>query len=163
MWLVKLLNFMGASFRLAKLTSFYSGVESLVLKDLEENEKKNLSYDEWLNKTIQFRFGWSDYISYNLTLLGNEAIEIYGNYESLQKRWAKEKEIKYNQHSWFHEILIAQLRLFTPDIIFIEDFYVFTKEVRAYIREKCHSVKLITGFHSAEVQDYKNFQILILF
>jgi hypothetical protein len=106
-------------------------------------------------------FGTADFYSSNLQKLGHEATEVVANCEPLQRRWAKEHEIKLDEAKWivrmrkgfvpwpqrvaadwFYPILIAQVKHYRPDVLYIQDMNgtspVFLRKIRPYVR-------LITG------------------
>ena len=98
-------------------------------------------YDEQMQVRYDSLFGDADFYSRNLRLLGHEAFDIYANNEFMQRAWAREHGIqtksipswmhrsilkplfhrllqsRLNGQSWFHEILAAQIRCYSPDIL----------------------------------------------
>jgi glycosyltransferase involved in cell wall biosynthesis len=60
-----------------------------------------------------------------LLLVPNSAI--------LQKKWAKENNIKHSEHNWQKEILAAQVETFQPDVIYTGNYGFFTQEMKEYL------------------------------
>jgi hypothetical protein len=103
-------------------------------------------------------FGTADFYSRNLHLLGHEATEVIANCEPLQRQWAKEngidlKEPKWHwkgdrgkgllprwfqSKDWLPDILIAQVKHYRPDIVYIQDISWtpsrFLREIRSLVR-----------------------------
>lgn len=113
----------------------------------------NLSYGDLHSLYIKTRCGWSDFYSRNLTKLGNEAIEILPNIEPLQKKWALENNVKYSEHFWLQDILLSQIKLYKPDILYLPDLYSFDLQFRSLIRENFKNIKII-GWRFALTKDY---------
>ena len=62
----------------------------------------------------------SDSFSNSMRLLGHEIIDIVCNFELLQKTWAVENKIFYNDKEWAFDILMAQIKHFKPDVVFVQ-------------------------------------------
>ena len=105
--------------KFAHVTTFYSSY----LKKLYQDNPflKHQSYSQQQQLIFDDLFGWADFFPKNLSSLGYESIVIMNNAEILQKKWALENRFKYVKESWQEDILITQLKLFQPDILFIED------------------------------------------
>src|ERR1700674_3891002 len=86
---------------------------------------QNLSYQELYEEFIEEHDGWSDYYRRRLQALGNESQEIFASLEPLQKAWAREHGERYSQRGWLKEIVLAQVKAFQPDVIFLQDLYIF--------------------------------------
>ncbi len=95
--------------------------------------------EQWRAFMDQF-FGAADFYSSNLTKLGHEALEVIPNSELLQSQWAKEHDLKLNNQwtitkrrglvpwpqrtrrpDWIDEVLLAQIRDYRPDILYVQD------------------------------------------
>jgi hypothetical protein len=64
-------------------------------------------------------FGTSDAWTVALGPLGYETLAVVGNYEPLQKAWAREHGVVADDRSWYREILLAQARHFRPEIVWL--------------------------------------------
>jgi len=98
----------------------------------------------------------------NLAKLGVEAYEIIYNAESLQKAWASEHSLSLSGK----ELLIEQLKIMKPDVVFFQDSNVFSGEWIDYLRLKIPSIKNIIGwccnpFTVDQLKRYKNFDYMI--
>jgi hypothetical protein len=85
--------------------------------------------------------------------LGYQGTDYIANAEPLQKAWAKENNIEFNQESWLEEILLAQIKASSPDILFIDDHSTFTKKIIDNVRQECPSIKLILGWCGSPYDD----------
>ncbi len=102
-------------------------------------------------------FGTADFYSSNLVKLGHEATEVVPNCEPLQRRWAEEHDLKLgagrwkvrlrrgvvpwlerNADDWFYPVLMAQVKHYLPDVLYIHDMNgiqpAFIRQVRPYVR-----------------------------
>lgn len=92
---------------------------------LREFYKKNFgirsfSYIEHQKKLLSDCFGWSDYFQKNLQSFGYSLHELIINDEVMQKKWANEEKIVYNDKNWMEDILLHQIRHYNPDVIIWE-------------------------------------------
>ncbi|MFA5927124.1 MAG: glycosyltransferase [Patescibacteria group bacterium] len=93
------------------------------------------SYYEQKKALLQEQFGLADFYSKNLKALGQIAEEFIVNSECLQKKWAEENDIKtgydvlsklpyfrnQTKGNWIKKVVLAQVREFRPDIIYVQD------------------------------------------
>jgi spore maturation protein CgeB len=63
---------------------------------------------------------YSDWFSRNMDSFGNESIEVMCNAESIQKAWAAENDVSWDEDNWILQITLAQIEKFRPDVIFIQ-------------------------------------------
>ncbi len=78
--------------------------------------------------------------AYHYTLKkGNDAFLIIETCEPLQKQWAKENNIEYNNENWKMKIAFEQIKKYSPDIFYIESvfeyFGEFIKSVSPYCKK----------------------------
>jgi spore maturation protein CgeB len=98
-------------------------------------------------------FGWSDFWTRALEKIGYEVWEIIANAEYMQKAWATENNLEITDQFWLQEIITAQIKLFQPDILFVDDYVTFSRELIENIRQKCTSIKLVLGWCGAPYND----------
>ncbi|MFH0854066.1 MAG: glycosyltransferase [bacterium] len=130
----------------AFITDFYK-------KNPEINCK---SYKDQKKSILDMSFGTADFYSKNLTQLGYKAVEIIINNEILQKRWAKENNISFFngyfqsipklknifKTNWNEKILEAQIKIFSPDIIYCQNL---SYPSQNFLKKIKKNVKLIIG------------------
>jgi len=135
------------SYRFAKVTTFYDEF----LKDYYRHHPgaAGNSYAEQMARMMSAAFGWADFFSVNLNKIGVDAFEIVANVDPIQQRWAYEHGIKASGK----EIVIAQLKELSPDIVMFEDSYIFNGEWIDYLREQVPSIKQVIGCCSAPYTD----------
>ena len=63
---------------------------------------------------------YSDGFARSFSKLDQEAHEIIIDFEIIQKKWALENGIKYNDQNWIFEIMMEQIKKIHPDIIYIQ-------------------------------------------
>lgn len=136
------------------LKKFYDKNPGLETKKYYE-QKKILDYDS---------FGWPDFWENALRPLGYEVNEYLTNADPLQKMWAKENGLLYNDNNWFLEITEGQILKDKPDILFIVDYARFSYTWIKELLEKCPSIKLVLGWCGAPYQDetvFKAYDIVL--
>ena len=121
----------------------------------------------WLREqpyTVQYRalmddcFGWADFWTYALGKLGHEVWEPVGNAESQQRAWAQEQGIRYDESNWLTHITAAQVKHFQPDVLFVNDYYTYTREFLDFLRSECPSIRLVIGWCGAPYVDASVFK-----
>jgi hypothetical protein len=109
-------------------------------------EMETLSYKDALKKYLEDCNAWADFWKINLEATGKfECTEIIDNVELLQKKWAKEHSVKYDETNWANEILLEQIKFYKPDVLFIVDLY-SDNSLAKNIRKEVPSIKLILGW-----------------
>ena len=92
--------------------------------------------------------------------LGIEAFDII-NIEHIQSQWAFERGVNRTGH----RLIIEQIKLFNPDVVFFQDSSYFSDSFFKAVRE-IPSVKLLITMYGSPVtkeyfQMYKNFDIVL--
>lgn len=149
-------------YRFQKFTTIYPEFVQPFVSQLPDYDR--LGYAQLYDKYIQQHYGWSDYYARNFKALGHEAQEIFVNFEHLQKLWAKAHDVRYTRRRWFYEIVLDQVRLFQPTVIFLEDTYVFNRSFRQQLREACKQPVTLVGWRAAPTEDYsdlRDFDLLL--
>lgn len=121
---------------------FYSKYPELVNMPFSEQQAA-LDYDA---------FGWADMWNETLKPLGYDVCTIRANVMPLQCQWAIEKGLPING-DWVLDIAGAQIAAYEPDIIFVDDYEMFSDQWLTEIRQSCPSVKLIFGWCGAPYSD----------
>ena len=109
------------SYRFLKLTSSYS-------QYIDQFTRKNpdlpaLSYDQAFDRFVNdyFYIRTAEY----LKELGNETRTYNVVIRALQEKWARENNIDYSRQNWLKDIVLKQVKLFNPDVIYLDDLYLF--------------------------------------
>jgi spore maturation protein CgeB len=142
--------------KLLRITTAYSVyIEGLYQKKIIQADKP---YSEQYAEYCKDSFGWADFWSNAFQKLGFECWEPVSNIELLQKKWAFENGIKFQEANWLYEIQTAQAKKFQPDILFINDYYTFSYEYIQFLRNTIPSIKYIIGWCGAPFEDTKVFK-----
>ena len=120
---------------------------------------KNASYQEQYTALMADCYWWADFWKMNLERSGKfEVKEIPINSAFLQKQWAKENGLAYDDKNWIVEILEAQIEQFQPDVLFIIDVFNITPSVLRSFRERYPFIKLIIGWDGIGITDMKSYE-----
>jgi spore maturation protein CgeB len=115
----------------------------------------NLSFEEHRQKIFDDHFGWPSELATYMNKNGYEVEFIIDNDELLQKKWAKENNLKdINQSMWKELIVLNQIYEFKPDLLLIPnpkiDTYVYIdgakgdyKKLAFYLGHDLSNEKLI--------------------
>lgn len=157
--------------RLLFLTSYYPPfLKQFYLSNLDFN---NYSYKQMLDKLLSVFFADTGAIYHYALKHNNEAFLIIANCEPLQKKWAKENNISYDENNWEKEIALAQIQQFKPDVFYIESVFNyygdFLKEAKPFCRSivawistpisddlKLHDIDLIVSSTRDFVNTFRN-------
>ncbi len=146
------------SYRLQKFTTVYP---NFITQFLNENgDYASLSYSELYERFAASHYGWANYYAKALNNLGVEAEDVFVNIEPLQKAWAKEHGVEYSRDNWQRDIILAQVKSFRPDVIYLQDLYYFDANFRKQLRETGGKRLLMLGWQAAPTQDYSLFRDL---
>lgn len=140
------------SYRFQKFTTVYP---DFIRQFLNENtDYRSLSYSELYGRFVGSHYGWANYYAKNLNNLGVQAEDLFVNIEPLQKAWAKEYGVEYSANNWQRDIILAQVKSFRPDVLYLQDLYYFDASFRKQLRERCGKRLLMLGWQAAPIQDY---------
>lgn len=133
------------SYRFVRITNFYKEY----IKDFYyRNENvSDYSYDKQYQLLIKDSIENSSSYVNNFKKIGVTAFEIITNAEALQNAWKKEHHVPYNISN--NELVIEQLKFYQPDVIWLDDISLLTKEWKDKLLKKVPSVKLFVGHHCA--------------
>jgi spore maturation protein CgeB len=109
-------------------------------------------------------YAWANFWSDAFAPIGYEVWEPISNAEYIQKTWAKEHDITFDEEHWILDITLAQIRYYKPDIVFVSDIFTFDHEFIKKIREECSSVKFIFGWCAAphkKMEVFKELDLII--
>jgi spore maturation protein CgeB len=123
---------------------------------------KSLSYQELYTRFIHTRYGLANFFTRHMEALGHEAEDLIASFEPLQKAWAREKGIKYGEDTWMRDIVLAQIKAFRPDILYLDDLYFFDLDFRRYLRTAYDQPVRIIGWIASPLSDFTVFKDLDL-
>jgi spore maturation protein CgeB len=141
---------------------------------------KDAPYDIQMKARIESLFGIAHFYSSNLRDIGHEAWDIYFNNEFMQKAWAKEHGLKKYKngnfsesglknniifkkllvrwrHSFYYEILEAQIKHYKPDVLLIQAMSEIDCQ---FLRKIKPNIRLLVGQHAAtKLKNSNNWEI----
>ncbi len=121
-------------------------------------ELRKLTYDEQYKILVKDCFGWADFWKVNLEKRGNfEVWDVVSNAEILQKTWAKENNITYNEDSWILDILSAQINTFKPDVFFPQDYWHIYPDFVKKMKKEVGTIKVVIGYDGIALNDISRF------
>lgn len=85
-------------------------------------------------------FGTADAYSHNLAALGHEAHEVVVNCAQLQSAWAQEHNLAAHGENSAEETLLAQVRDFEADVIYVQDVHYVTDETLANLKRETRTL-----------------------
>ncbi len=135
------------SYRVVKVTSFYR--DFLRDYDLKHPKVAGGTYDEQYASLMAQGYGWSDYYARELRKMGVDAFEIISNAGPLQQAWARE----HGSSATGRELVAEQIKALQPDVVFLQDSYIFNDDWVTRLREKVPSVKRVIGWICSPISD----------
>ena len=125
------------------LRKFYAAHAGLAERPYAE-QKAALNHDA---------YGWADFWSNALCPLGYDVFEISASNEPLQRAWAREHDVQFNEQSWLHDLALEQVKDFRPDLLFVQDYTTFSYEWLTELRQAVPSIQLVVGWCGAPYCD----------
>jgi spore maturation protein CgeB len=98
-------------------------------------------------------FGSSDFWTKALEGLGYETCDLVANAGPLQRAWAAERGLAFDEDDWLFEITAAQVRDFRPDVLIVADYSTVTAAFLRHLKETCASLRLVLGWCGAPYRD----------
>jgi hypothetical protein len=98
-------------------------------------------------------FGSSDFWTRELSRLGYETRDLVINSEPLQRAWASERGLTFDEGGWLFPVTEAQVRDFRPDVLIVADYSTVTAAFLRRLRDVCPSVRLVLGWCGAPYGD----------
>lgn len=98
-------------------------------------------------------FGSSDFWTAALSGLGYETCDLVANAEPMQKAWASERRLAFDETDWLFRITEAQVRDFRPDVLLVADYSTVTAAFLRQLRETCPTLRLVLGWCGAPYYD----------
>lgn len=140
------------TYKLQKFTSVYPDFIGQFLADNPDYE--SLSFARLYERFVASHYGWSNYYAQSLNALGYDAQDIFVNIGPLQKSWADERGVKYSRNAWQKNIVLAQVKSFSPDVLFLQDLHFFDRPFRQHLREVCGKRILMIGWQAGPTEDF---------
>lgn len=144
-------------YRLLEITTTYgSYLDSFYEKNQDVD---SLSYDELYSLFVEDGFAESDFVHRHLQEIGIESKVVFYNNLKLQRKWREE----FANCEPF-EIVMNQIKDYRPDVIYINDLTIFSRERLMEIKNYAGSqnVKLV-GFYFFLLTDKKVTEVIDLF
>jgi spore maturation protein CgeB len=130
------------SLKIFFISSMYSGyLDSFYNR---HNDIKQKSFDEHYKLLSEETTEFVGSYTRGLNKQGVDARFVVANDELLQSKWAEENGLK---HSNSRDILFGQVKLFQPDILWIDNLSFIDREWLENIRKSIKSIRLIVGYH----------------
>lgn len=143
--------------KLLKISSFYP--EYLIRLYEKDPQLKEMPYSVQYQKMMEQGIGWADYWKTNLEKTGLFDVElIIINNEFAQKRWATENNVTYRENCWIQDIIMAQTCLFSPTILFANDYVFVNSDLLTSIKAQTPSIKKTIGWDGIGLCDSKRFK-----
>lgn len=120
------------------LTSYYPPfLKSFYFKNTDFS---TLSFLKMQEKLLNEYFADTGALYYYSSRHGLESFLIVSNCEPMQKQWANENGIKYNELNWEKEIVLQQIIKVRPDVFYVESIFEFYGSFLSEASKYCKKV-----------------------
>jgi hypothetical protein len=119
----------------------------------ERPELETQTYSNQHKILIDDCFGSSDFWTRALNKLDYQTTDVIANAEPLQKQWARENDLSFDESGWLCSIAAAQVKKFRPDVLLVADYSTFTADFLRNIKRECPSIRLVLGWCGAPYND----------
>ncbi len=124
-------------------------------------EWSGLEYLEQNRRLLDHRFGWPGALSRHFAAKGDDVHFVVVNAEPMQKQWAREHDLAYDENRWQEEIALAQIRDFAPDVLWSSPFFPVAGGFFAAARPHCGRLAAWVGVRPPDGARVEGFDMLI--
>lgn len=149
-------GFIGPTVKLQRITTNYAGYLQQFYQDRPELTAQPYSVQH--RALMDDCYGWADFWSTALAKHGYETSEIVSNAGPMQKAWAREHKVSYDEKNWLLAITTAQVKAFRPDVLFVNDYLNYPAAYVRQLRSECPSIRLVLGWCGAPYSDASVFE-----
>ena len=149
--LIAALRLLGEHLRLQRITTNYPDYLRQFYKT--RSELVSQPYAAQHEALMRDAYGWADFWSTALGKLGYEVDEVVSNAEPMQRAWASEHGLSYNDNNWLLEITTAQIKAFRPTVLFVNDYVTYSADYLRQLKAECSFIHLVVGWCGAAYSD----------
>ena len=124
--------------RILRLTSVYPAFA----REFAESLPRGLTSSEIQQRLVDSFFGFTR-LPGHFTAHGHEAADVYTTVAPLQKAWANENGIPYDESTWRDDLTLARVQAFRPDVLYLNDVLAFGHLMRRRLREAAPRALLV--------------------
>ena len=117
------------------------------------NQSYTYQYATVVNDTLGSFETWST----GLAKLGYQCERVFATIPAIQKRWAQEQGIDYDESNWMESILRAQIKEFQPEILIISKQSTYSPGYFNNLRHEIPSIRLIISWCGSPYKDLSIF------
>lgn len=120
---------------------------------------KYCSYSEQYNFLCEDKFSWIGLWKNKIEKSGNiDYFEVLFNNSHLQKKWAQEANLIFDENNWLLSILYQQINTFKPDVLFVHDNAILKGNIIDEIRKNHSFIKVVVGYDGIALNDLSRFK-----
>lgn len=110
---------------------------------LDQTNISRMGYEELLNSFRGFKTLRSHGLTAGFADLGWNVMEVFGDFQELQTRWAQEHDCELENSHWKDQALMAQLDHFRPEIVFCDDV---SRLPQAFLNDRPSFVRVFAAY-----------------
>lgn len=120
---------------------FWTFYEKYLISIYQKNsDLYNFSYQEQLDCLLSDTMGWNVAIAKKLENHGHNVEILIVNSEPLQRAWAAENGCEFNIQNWQYAIPLAQVKDFSPDVLWIGSIFKYFGDFLGQIKPYCKRI-----------------------
>lgn len=119
---------------------------------------KSRSYADQYNALLDDSFGSFEAWSEGLSRMGYQTERIYVTLPELQKQWAKEQGVSFDESNWIEIICEAQIKKYKPDILIISKQNTFSPGFVQNLRKEVATLRLAIAWCCSPHKDTELFK-----
>lgn len=135
---------------LAHVATLYPGYVANF--ERQHPQLSSLDYKAHYELLMHDAFGWSNHLTRHLSARGHVTAHFIANYAALQKKWLRENggafTLTGGDEAW--QIVTAQLRRARPEVLFVEDCYLFSPPRIRALRATLSSIRTVVCHHGLD-------------
>ena len=106
----------------------------------------SMPYTHQQQALFDLGYVYSDGFSRAMRSLGHDTHEIVCDLETMQKTWARENNVDFNEETWKTDIVLKQIEKLRPDVVYFQDIHSLPYELRKELKTMFPFIKLVVIF-----------------
>lgn len=119
------------------------------------------SHAQQLQAVLDDSFGWPPAVARRLSERGHDVQVVIGNCQPLQRAWARENGVGFDDRSWNTRIAAEQIRRFRPDVLWVGSSFQYFGSFLREVREHCGRVVAWTAAPLPSTLDLRSIDCMV--
>lgn len=149
----------GSTMRVLLFWSYYDGyLESRYNRSPSLSQQPS---EAQLEALLGDYVGWVPYVVQRMRADGHETCVVVANAKPLQRQWASERGVVFDDATWRFAIPMEQVKAFAPDVLIIGSMFGYYGEYLARLRKLARTVVAWVGVSPPPLTDFSGIDLVL--